>query len=309
MVRVVREDPKDPALAYAGTVTSAYVSFDRGDRWQSLQLNLPTTVVSDLTIRDNDVVISTYGRGFWILDDVAPLRQARALTGSTAPVVFFKPSPASRVRWDNTQDTPLPPEMVVGENPPEGAILDYYLASAASNPITLTISDGSGMVVREYSSVAPAADPTMANVPDYWLAPLPVLSTSVGMYGDGVNGNREETLRHIGALRNNRTALVRRVQSAIEILSSRPEVNGSLAAIGYCFGGMVVLEYARSGAAISGVVSVHGSLETTSPARPSSICARILVCHGLGGVHARHHVQRQLGDAAVRNRFRMIERP
>jgi dienelactone hydrolase len=100
------------------------------------------------------------------------------------------------------------------------------------------------------------------------------------MYGDGIKGNREETLRHIEGLRNNRTALVRRVQSAIEILSSRQEVNGSIAAIGYCFGGMVVLEYARSGAAISGVVSVHGSLETISPARPSSIRARILVCHG-----------------------------
>src|SRR6185312_10992690 len=154
----------------------------RGDRWQSLQLNLPTTVVSDLTIRDNDVVISTYGRGFWILDDAAPLRQARALTGSTAPAVFFKPSPASRVRWDNTQDTPLPPEMVVGENPPEGAILYYYLSAAASNPITLTISDASGTVVREYSSVAPAADSTMANVPEYWLAPLPVLPTAAGMH-------------------------------------------------------------------------------------------------------------------------------
>jgi hypothetical protein len=182
VVRAVREDPKDPALLYAGTVTSVYVSFDRGDRWQSLQLNLPTTVVSDLAIRDNDVVISTYGRGFWILDDVAPLRQARALTGSTAPVVFFKPSLASRVRWDNTQDTPLPPEMVVGENPPEGAILYYFLSSAASSPITLTISDGSGTVVREYSSVAPAVDPTMANVPEYWLAPLSVLPTAAGMH-------------------------------------------------------------------------------------------------------------------------------
>ena len=106
------------------------------------------------------------------------------------------------------------------------------------------------------------------------------------MYGEGVTGNRELTIRHIGDLRNNRTALVRRVQSAIEILSSRPEVDGRIAAVGYCFGGMIVLEYARSGTAISGVVSVHGGLETTTPAEPSSIRARILVCHGALDPHA-----------------------
>lgn len=100
------------------------------------------------------------------------------------------------------------------------------------------------------------------------------------MYGEGVTGNRERIVRHIGDLRNDRTALVRRVQSAIEILSSRVEVDGRIAAVGYCFGGMIVLEYARSGTTISGVVSVHGNLETTSPAEPSSIRARILVCHG-----------------------------
>jgi photosystem II stability/assembly factor-like uncharacterized protein len=182
VVRVVREDPVDANLLYAGTVTSVYVSFDRGDRWQSLQLNLPATVVSDLTVHGSDLAISTYGRGFWILDDVSPLRQARALMTSQAPVFFFRPEPASRVRWDNTQDTPLPPEMVVGENPPEGAILDYYLASPASGTISLTISDASGAVIREYSSVAPPRDTTMANVPEYWLAPPVVLLTTAGMH-------------------------------------------------------------------------------------------------------------------------------
>ena len=106
------------------------------------------------------------------------------------------------------------------------------------------------------------------------------------MYGEGVTGNRERIIRHIGDLRKNRTTLVRRVQPAIEILSSRAEVDGRIAAVGYCFGGMVVLEYARSGAAVSGVVSVHGSLETASPAGPSSIRARILVCHGALDPHA-----------------------
>jgi photosystem II stability/assembly factor-like uncharacterized protein len=182
IVRVVREDPVDPNLLYAGTVTGAYLSFDRGDHWQSLQLNLPTTVVSDMTIHENDLVISTYGRGFWILDDLSPLRQIRAAMASTAPAFLFRPSPASRARWDNTQDTPLPPEMKVGDNPPEGAILDYYLAASASGDVTLAISDAAGGLIREYSSVAPATDTTMANVPDYWLAPHVVLPTTAGMH-------------------------------------------------------------------------------------------------------------------------------
>jgi photosystem II stability/assembly factor-like uncharacterized protein len=179
--RVVREDPANPDLLYAGTVTGVYVSFDRGDHWQSLQLNLPTTVVSDLTVKDSDVVISTYGRGFWILDNISPLRQARAVTSAPASPVFFKPEPASRARWDNTQDTPVPPEMIVGENPPEGAILDYYLPQAASGA-TLTISDSSGAIVREFSNVPPPPDTTMPNVPEYWIMPPTVLPTGAGMH-------------------------------------------------------------------------------------------------------------------------------
>jgi photosystem II stability/assembly factor-like uncharacterized protein len=182
IVRVVREDPVDSNLLYAGTVTGAWVSFDRGGHWQSLQLNLPATVVSDMTVHESDLVISTYGRGFWILDDVSPLRQIRAAMASTAPAFLFKPEPASRARWDNTQDTPLPPEMKVGDNPPEGAILDYYLAAPASGAITLTIKDAAGRLVREYSSVAPPPSTTMANVPDYWLAPPVVLPATAGMH-------------------------------------------------------------------------------------------------------------------------------
>ena len=182
VVRVVREDPIDPSILYAGTVKAAWVSFDRGDHWQSLQLNLPSTVVTDLTVHGNDVVISTYGRGFWILDDVSPLRQLRAAMMSNAPAFLFKPAPASRARWDNTQDTPVPPEMKVGENPPEGAIIYYYLSTPASGPVTLNITDASGATVREYTSVPPAPDTTMPNVPEYWLAPPLVLPTTEGMH-------------------------------------------------------------------------------------------------------------------------------
>jgi photosystem II stability/assembly factor-like uncharacterized protein len=181
-MRVVREDPVDSNLLYAGSVTSAYVSFDKGDHWQPLQLNLPTTVVSDMAVKGSDLVVSTYGRGFWILDDVTPLRQVRTAMAASSTPTFFKPDTVVRARWDNTQDTPLPPEMVVGENPPEGAILDYYLPAAASGTVTLTISDAAGRVIREFSSVAPPADTVMPNVPEYWLASPTVLPTSAGMH-------------------------------------------------------------------------------------------------------------------------------
>ena len=142
----MREDPVDADLLYAGTVTSVYVSFDRGDHWQSLQLNLPTTVVSDMTVheqRPRDLDLRPR-----LLDSrrrVAAAAGARGARGEHgAGVSLHSRIPASRARWDNTQDTPLPPEMVVGENPPEGAILDYYLPRRRRGPVTLTITDSAG---------------------------------------------------------------------------------------------------------------------------------------------------------------------
>ena len=180
-VRVVREDPADPDLLYAGTVTGAWVSFDRGDRWQSLQLNLPTTVVSDMTVHGSDLAISTYGRAFWILDDVTPLRQVQAAMAATGPYLY-RPEKAYRVRWDNIQDTPLPPEVPAGENPPEGAIIDYRLAAAPAGPITLSIYDATGHLVRRFSSVAPAPDTSPPNIPEYWFRKPVVLATTPGMH-------------------------------------------------------------------------------------------------------------------------------
>ncbi len=178
-VRVVREDPVDPNLLYAGTVTGAWVSFDRGDHWQSLQLNLPTTPVTDMTVHGADLDISTYGRGLWILDDVTPLRQAAEAVAAGGPYLF-RPDTTYRVRWDNYQDTPLPPEVPAGQNPPEGAILDYYLPQAASGTVTLSVYDRDGGLIRRYTSVAPAPDTTMKNVPSYWIQPPVVLGTSAG---------------------------------------------------------------------------------------------------------------------------------
>ncbi len=177
--RVVREDPQDASLLYAGTEMGAWVSFDRGDHWQSLQLNLPHTVVSDMHVHGDDLVISTYGRSLWILDDITPLRQIRAAQAVTA-AYLFQPETAWRVRWSNNHDTPLPPEVPAGQNPPEGAILDYDLAQPAQGPMRLTIRDSSGRLVREFTNAPPPPDRSMPNVPTYWFKPPAVLDAAAG---------------------------------------------------------------------------------------------------------------------------------
>src|SRR5260370_13455921 len=142
-VNVVREDPKRKGLLFAGTERAVYVSFDDGDHWQSLRLNMPASSVRDVIIKDDDLVAATHGRGFWILDDITPLRQIDTKV-PTSPAFLFKPQPPIRVRWSMNTDTPLPPDVATGENPPDGAVIDYYLALAASSPVTLQIKHASG---------------------------------------------------------------------------------------------------------------------------------------------------------------------
>jgi hypothetical protein len=179
--RVVREDPEVASLLYAGTQAGAYVSFDRGGHWSSLQLDLPRITVNDITVHGNDLVIATWGRGLWILDDVTPLRQSRQVRSNQSPVFVFEPASATRVRWDNNHDTPLPPEVPTGENAPNGAIVDYFLKSAASR-VSIAIQDGGGRLVREFTNAAPAEDHRMPNVPAYWFAPPDVASAGPGMH-------------------------------------------------------------------------------------------------------------------------------
>lgn len=175
------QDPKNPQLLFAGTQTGAWVSFDDGANWQPLQLNLPAAQVTGLVVHQNDLVVSTFGRGFWILDDITPLRQLAAAAAS-APARLFKPETAVRVRWDNYQDTPLPPEIPAGQNPPNGAILDYELAAPPSAPVTLSIHDAAGNLVRRFSSVLPPQrHPLLPNVPGYWIAPRTRLSAHAGL--------------------------------------------------------------------------------------------------------------------------------
>ncbi len=181
-VNVVREDPKQKGLLYAGTERETYVSFDDGDHWQSLRLNMPATSVRDLAIRDDDLIAATHGRGFWILDDVTPLRQIRGETENAA-AVLFKPETALRVRWDTNTDTPLPPDLPAGQNPPDGAILDYYVGASGSGPVTLEVIDSTGTIVRRYASTdtAPEIDPMLA-IPKYWVRQPRVLSDEPGMH-------------------------------------------------------------------------------------------------------------------------------
>jgi photosystem II stability/assembly factor-like uncharacterized protein len=181
IARTIREDPARRGLLYAGTETGVYVSWDSGDHWQSLQLNLPTASVRDLAVHGTDLVAATFGRALWILDDLTPLQQAgSAITNSAAHL--FKPETSLRVRWDNHPDTPLAADLPAGENPPDGALLDYYLKSAPKGEITLDILDQKKNKVRHYSSVPPAPDVRLPNVPDYWFAPPEVLSTQPGMH-------------------------------------------------------------------------------------------------------------------------------
>ena len=157
------------ACLYAGTENAAYVSFDDGDRWLPLQLNMPTTSVRDLVVHGDDLVAATYGRAFWILDDLTPLRQIDNKLGDVE-AFLFRPEKALRVRLDQNQDTPLPPEMPAGQNPPNGAILDFYLKSEPAQDVTLAIYDSAGRVVREFSTRAEKQESEPPpNVPDYWL--------------------------------------------------------------------------------------------------------------------------------------------
>ena len=180
--RAVREDPKQASLLYAATQHGVFVSFDRGGAWQPLQQNLPPVPVNDVTVHGDDLIATTWGRGIWALDNVTPLRQIAAVRASAAPAFLFEPAAAVRVRWDNNQDTPLPPEVPQGQNPPDGVAIDYYLRSAAAGTVTMAIHDASGALVRTYTSTAPAADTRMPNVPAYWFKTPATTSTKAGMH-------------------------------------------------------------------------------------------------------------------------------
>ena len=177
IARVVREDSQLKGLLYGGTENGVYISYDEGDHWQSLQLNLPTVSVRDLNVHGNDLVAATYGRALWILDDISPLRQVGS---EAASALLFKPANAVRTHWDVNPDTPIPNETAHGDNRPDGAIIDYYLKSAPKN-ISLEIRDAGGNVVRRFSNKAEPRDPRPKNVPEWWFEPPIALTTTRGL--------------------------------------------------------------------------------------------------------------------------------
>jgi photosystem II stability/assembly factor-like uncharacterized protein len=181
----VREDPIRKGLLFAGTETAVWVSFDDGDHWQSLQLNLPHTSMRDLWIHQNDLIVATHGRSFWILDDIAPLRQLAETPVQTKPFLF-QPAEAYRIRQDTNTDTPIPPDEPAGANPPSGAIIDYFLPQQSSEPVTLEILAAQEKVVRRYTS---ADQPEVAQtelekqlIPLYWIRMPKMLSATEGMH-------------------------------------------------------------------------------------------------------------------------------
>ena len=202
----IREDPRKPGLLYASTDTQVWVSFDDGNHWESLRLNMPAISVRDLQVKDDsaclcaDLIAGTHGRGFWILDDVTPLRQAAdARAAKTA--YLFKPNTAVRVRFATNDPTPWPPELPAGENPLPGGIIDYYLPNDATGEVKLEILENGGKVVRSYSSSDPVLRPHPAldsaaynrvcqqnptapfcPLPLYWPGPPMVISTQRGMH-------------------------------------------------------------------------------------------------------------------------------
>ncbi len=182
---VVREDPQHKGLLFVGTENSVYVSFNDGDSWQPLQLNLPHTSMRDLTIHGDDLIVATHGRSFWILDDITPLRQLDDRLAQQQ-AFLYAPEVALRWRWNRNPDTPLPPEVPAGKNPPDGAILDYYLAANAQGPVTLEILDSNGELVRRYSSTEkpPLMEKLAAEhpIPMYWVRPTQILSPEKGMH-------------------------------------------------------------------------------------------------------------------------------
>src|ERR1041384_6945805 len=181
-VNTVKEDPQRAGLLFAGTELNVFVSFNNGDSWQSLRLNMPATSIRDLVIHNDDVVVGTHGRSFWILDDITPLRQYNsALVDSN--LHLFAPQVAYRVQRNVNTDTPLPPEEPAGQNPPDGAIINYYFKDNPSTPIVLEIIDNNNQVVRRFSSddKPVPVNPNDYAVPTYWFRPPQVLVAKAGM--------------------------------------------------------------------------------------------------------------------------------
>jgi photosystem II stability/assembly factor-like uncharacterized protein len=179
-VNAVREDPLCPGLLFAGTEQAVFVSFDSGDHWQPLRLNMPATSIRDVIIKDNDLVVATHGRSFWILDDITPLRQLWAIH-HVEGAVLYRPQDQVRVRWNMNTDTPWPADEPTGKNPPDGAMIDYVLPAGVKK-VRLTIRDSIGNIVRVYQSNDTLLAVPTVNIPLYWVRPSAALPAGAGSH-------------------------------------------------------------------------------------------------------------------------------
>jgi len=179
----VKEDPNRRGLLFTGTERNVFMSFDDGSHWQSLQLNLPAASMRDLAIQDDDLIVATHGRGFWVIDNITPLRQ---LSDDVAKgnAYLFQPTDAYLLTPGNDNGTPMPRDEPIAENPPFGAMIDYYLKSNVSGPVTIEILDPAGDIIRKYSSEdKPAAvNLETLNIPAYWVRKPETVSTAAGMH-------------------------------------------------------------------------------------------------------------------------------
>ncbi len=182
-MQTVKEDSKREGLLFAGTELGVYVSFNDGDDWQSVQLNLPPVSMRDLAIHGDDLIVATHGRGFWVLDDISSLRQiTEKVTQSEA--YLFQPAEAIRMHPGTDYGSPMPRDEALAENPPVGAMIDYYLKSPAPGPLVIEILDAKGGVIRRYSSEdkIPPVKPETLIFPAFWRpAPQPP-SVAAGMH-------------------------------------------------------------------------------------------------------------------------------
>ena len=178
-VNAIREDPQNKGLLFAGTELGIYISFGDGDHWQPLQLNLPVTSVRDITFHGDDLIIATHGRSFWILDDITPLRQ---MTTAAQGARLYKPTSAVRIDNDVFLGTPLPPEEPTAKNPPDGAIIDYYLPKAAKS-LMLEVTDSNGKLVRRYVAGARKEQPhPPMPIAERWIPKPVVLENTAGAH-------------------------------------------------------------------------------------------------------------------------------
>lgn len=182
-VQTIKEDTERRGLLFAGTERAVFVSFDDGDQWQSLQLNMPPASMRDLAIHEGDLIVATHGRGFWVLDNISALRQMNDEVAKS-PAHLFTPAVALEVIAGSDNGTPMPRDEPLAENPPVGAAIDYYLKASPSGPVTLEIIDPSGEVIRRYSSddKSQPINPDTLNIPSFWVRRQEPLSNAPGMH-------------------------------------------------------------------------------------------------------------------------------